>query len=90
MFSKSRLIFRFFSRLLFELIIIKYLLFFRAYLLCPYSSRDDNANHAPSLLNRAVLGRVFEDEYDLVEGIIEGMNHRGEQGGFEVERFIFN
>ena len=35
-------------------------------------------------------GRVFEDEYDLVEGIIEGMNHRGSQGGFEVERFIFN
>lgn len=35
-------------------------------------------------------GRIFEDEYDLVEGIIEGMNHRGEQGGFEVERFIFN
>ena len=35
-------------------------------------------------------GRVFQDEYDLVEGIIEGMKHRGEQGGFEVERFIFN
>ena len=35
-------------------------------------------------------GRVFEDECDLVEGIIEGMNHRGQEGGFEVERFIFN
>ena len=35
-------------------------------------------------------GRVFQDEYDLVEGIIFGMNHRGEEGGFEVERFIFN
>ncbi len=35
-------------------------------------------------------GRVFQDEYDWVEGIIEGMEHRGEQGNFEVERFIFN
>ncbi|MBO9997625.1 MAG: transposase [Cyanobacteria bacterium SID2] len=35
-------------------------------------------------------GRVFQDAYDLVEGIIEGMEHRGEPGNFEVERFIFN
>lgn len=35
-------------------------------------------------------GRVFEDEYELVEGIIEGMNNRGQESGFEVERFIFN
>ena len=35
-------------------------------------------------------GRVFEDEYELVEGIIEGMNNRATEGGFKVERFIFN
>lgn len=35
-------------------------------------------------------GRVFQDEYDLIEEIIEGMEHRGEQGNFEVERFVFN
>ena len=35
-------------------------------------------------------GRVFEDEYDLVLGIIEGMNHRGQQNNYEVERFTFN
>ncbi|NES80965.1 MAG: hypothetical protein F6K10_05915 [Moorea sp. SIO2B7] len=35
-------------------------------------------------------GRVFEDEYELVEEIIEGMNNRGKEGGFEGERFTFN
>ena len=35
-------------------------------------------------------GRVFEDEWELVEEIIEGMNNRGREGGFEVERFTFN
>ncbi len=34
--------------------------------------------------------RVFEDECELVEEIINGMNNRGKQAGFEVERFTFN
>ncbi len=35
-------------------------------------------------------GRVFEDELELVDEIINGMNNRGKQAGFEVERFAFN
>ena len=35
-------------------------------------------------------GRVYEDEYDLVMGIIEGMNHRAEQNNYTVERLMFN
>ena len=35
-------------------------------------------------------GRVYEDEYDLVIGIIEGMNHRAEQNNYTVERLMFN
>ena len=34
--------------------------------------------------------RVYEDEYELVEGIIEGMNNRGKKNNYEVERFMFN
>ncbi len=35
-------------------------------------------------------GRVYDDEYELVLAIIEGMNHRGEENGYKVERFTFN
>ena len=35
-------------------------------------------------------GRVYGDEYELVLGIIEGMNHRAEQNNYKVERFTFN
>ena len=35
-------------------------------------------------------GRVFEDECELVEGIIEGMNNRGKEGGFEGVRPFFD
>ena len=34
--------------------------------------------------------RVYEDEYELVEGIIEGTNNRGKKNNHEVERFTFN
>ena len=35
-------------------------------------------------------GRVFDDEYDLALAIIEGIENRGQQGNYLVERFVFN
>ena len=37
-------------------------------------------------------GKLYEDEYEyeLVMGIIEGMNHRKNQNNYIVERLIFN
>ena len=37
-----------------------------------------------------LAGRVFEDEYDLAQAIIQGIKHRGQQGDFSVERLMFN
>lgn len=34
--------------------------------------------------------QVFEDEYDLAMAVISGIEARGEKGGYEVERFMFN
>lgn len=34
--------------------------------------------------------RVFEDEYDLAQAIIAGVNARATSGNYQVERFIFN
>ena len=42
------------------------------------------------LKRNKLQGRVFEDEYELVLGIIEDMNHRGKQNNYEVECFTFN
>jgi putative transposase len=33
---------------------------------------------------------VFEDEYDLALSIIEGIENRGQQGNYTVERLMFN
>ena len=42
-------------------------------------------------LKRDELKRqVFEDECELVDQIINGMNNRGKKAEFEVKRFIFN
>jgi len=35
-------------------------------------------------------GRIFDDEYDLALAIIEGLENRGQQGNFSVERLMFN
>ena len=37
-----------------------------------------------------VASQVFEDEFELVMTIIEGVKARGERGGYAVERFMFN
>ena len=41
-------------------------------------------------MNRLLKIKECEDEYELVEGIIEGMNNRGKKNNHEVERFTFN
>ena len=35
-------------------------------------------------------GYVFEDEYDLALAIIGGIENRGQQGNYAVERLMFN
>ena len=35
-------------------------------------------------------GYIFEDEYDLALAIIEGIENRGQQGNYAVERLMFN
>ena len=34
--------------------------------------------------------RVLEDEYDLAQAVIHGVNARASSGSYQVERFIFN
>ncbi|MEM7593218.1 MAG: hypothetical protein AAF383_17180, partial [Cyanobacteria bacterium P01_A01_bin.83] len=46
-------------------------------------------------LNRALKrqelgGRVYEDEYDLAIAIVNGIENRGQQGNYNVERLLFN
>ena len=37
-----------------------------------------------------LASRVFEDEVDLAHAIIEGLQNRGRNRGYIVERFKFN
>jgi hypothetical protein len=37
-----------------------------------------------------IVGRMFEDEYDLAIAVIKGMEARSEAGGYSLERFKFN
>jgi hypothetical protein len=34
--------------------------------------------------------QVYEDEYDLAKAIIDGLENRGQQGNYAVERLMFN
>ena len=43
-----------------------------------------------ALKRQELAGRVFDDEYDLVLAIIQGVHDRGKQGNFSVERLMFN
>ena len=63
------------------------LLFF----LPPYSPQMNRIEDEWLHLKRDELAsRVFEDEFDLAIAIIDGMEARASQGGYQVERFIFN
>jgi putative transposase len=37
-----------------------------------------------------IAGRIFDNEYDLANAIIEGMENRSQQGGWTLERLSFN
>jgi putative transposase len=43
-----------------------------------------------ALKRQELAGRVFDDEYDLALAIIEGLENRGQQNNFSVERLMFN
>ena len=65
----------------------KLLLFF----LPPYSPQMNRIEDEWLHLKRDELAsQVFEDEFDLAMAIIEGVEARGERGGYAVERFMFN
>lgn len=36
-----------------------------------------------------IAGRIFDNEYDLAKTIMQGMEHRSQQGGYLLERFMF-
>jgi len=42
------------------------------------------------LKREQLSSQVFEDEYQVAMAVISGIEARGEKGGYEVERFIFN
>lgn len=61
------------------------------FFLPPYSPEMNRIEEQWLHLKRQELaGRVFDDEYDLAVGIIEGLKNRGQQGNFSVERLMFN
>lgn len=61
------------------------------FFLPPYSAemnRIEDEWH--QLKNHELAGRSYEDEYELVKGIIEGVKARGESKGYITERYVFN
>ena len=57
----------------------------------PYSPEMNRIEDQWLHLKRQELaGRVFDDEYDLVLAIIQGIQNRGQKGNFSVERLMFN
>ena len=61
------------------------------FFLPPYSPEMNRIEDTWLHLKRQELGgRVFEDEYDLALAIIEGIENRGQQGNYAVERLMFN
>ena len=61
------------------------------FFLPPYSPEMNRIEDRWLHLKRQELaGRVFDDEYDLILAIIEGLKNRGQQGHFFVERLMFN
>ena len=57
----------------------------------PYSPEMNRIEDQWLHLKRQELaGQVFDDEYDLILAIIQGIYNRGKQGNFSVERLMFN
>jgi hypothetical protein len=42
------------------------------------------------LKTHEIVGRMFDNEYDLAMAVIDGMKARSEVNGYALERFIFN
>jgi putative transposase len=42
------------------------------------------------LKTHEIAGQMFEDEYDLAIAVMDGMKARSLQGGYDLDRFIFN
>jgi putative transposase len=61
------------------------------FFLPPYSPQMNRIEEQWLHLKRDELAsRVFEDEVDLAHAIIAGLENRGKNGGYTVERFKFN
>ena len=61
------------------------------FFLPPYSPQMNRMEDQWLHLKRQELGGyVFEDEFDLALAIIEGIENRGQQGNYAVERLMFN
>ncbi|QYO66416.1 transposase [Leptolyngbya sp. 7M] len=61
------------------------------FFLPPYSPQMNRIEEEWLHLKRDELAsQVFEDEVDLADAIIEGMENRGRNGGYTVKRFKFN
>ena len=57
----------------------------------PYSPEMNRIEDQWLHLKRQELaGRVFDDEYDLILAIIQGVDCRGKQGDFSTKRLMFN
>jgi len=41
------------------------------------------------LKTHEIAGRIFDNEYDLANAMINGMEHRSQQGQYTLERFMF-
>jgi transposase len=57
----------------------------------PSSSSEMNLIEAQwhQLKTHEIAGRIFDNEYDLANAIIEGMENRSQQGGWTLERLTF-
>ena len=63
-----------------------YLFFLPKY--CSEMNRIEN--EWQQLKSNELGGRMFEDEYDLAIAVIDGVEERGQRGGYATERFKFN
>jgi len=61
------------------------------FFLPPYSPEMNRIEDQWLHIKRQELAaRVFDDEYDLALAIIQGLENRGQQSNFTVERLMFN
>lgn len=58
----------------------------------PQSSSQMNLIEAQwhQLKTHEIAGRIFDNEYDLANAMIDRMENRSQQGGWTLERLMFN